>query len=133
MRFLSQHLASLDHPKDDSCAMKYTISRLLICSTDSVATIVHEIICSTILIETLAFGQLTQPITRLNRLKKGVNFEKRPGGAHRVHFEHSLLHESVTTIREYLIRQLFMRKKRKSHFFFTFTLSPLHSYCLDYE
>ena len=97
MRFLSQHLASLDHPKDDSCAMKYTISRLLICSTDSVATIVHEIICSTILIETLAFGQLTQPITRLNRLKKGVNFEKRPGGAHRVHFEHSLLHDSVTT------------------------------------
>ena len=38
-------------------------------------------------LKTLAFGQLTHPITRLNCLKKGVNFEKR--AAHRVHWKGS--------------------------------------------
>ena len=45
------------------------------------------------------------------------------GGAHRVHFEHSLLHDSVTAIREYLIRQLFMRKREKKGNFISFSHS----------
>ena len=54
--------------------------------------------------ETWVFLALTQPITRLicsnclTVLKEKRNLEKAPGGAHRVHFEHSLLYDSVTTI-----------------------------------
>ena len=41
---------------------------------------------------------MLQPITRLNCSNKG-NLEKVTGGATRAQFEHSLLHDSLTTIR----------------------------------
>ena len=49
--------------------------------------------------EIVSLEALTQPIAKVNCSKKREFGKGAWGGAHRVHFEHSLLHDSVTTIK----------------------------------